>query len=133
MNYKDYIEKITPKENKYKNIFYAFISGGIIGFLADLLVTIFNNDMMLLVFIISSGIITGFGLFDDLANIFKMGIIIPITGFSHSVVSSSLEYKNEGLITGIGSNYFKLAGSVILYGIVSSTFFSILRWLICLV
>ena len=59
-----------------------------------------------------------------------MGVIIPITGFSHSITSSSIDYKSEGFITGIGSNYMKLAGSVILYGIVSATIFATIRGLL---
>ena len=53
-----------------------------------------------------------------------------ITGFAHSMTSSSLDYKKEGLIYGIGSNMFKLAGSVIIYGIVSAWFFGLIRYLI---
>ena len=56
-----------------------------------------------------------------------MGAIIPITGFAHSMQSATLDYKNEGLIYGFGSNMFRLAGSVILYGVVSSYIFGIIR------
>lgn len=55
------------------------------------------------------------------------GLIIPTSGFAHSVASSALEYKKDGLITGLGSNFFKLAGSVILYGIISSFILVIVR------
>lgn len=50
----------------------------------------------------------------------KAGLLLPTTGFAHSVTSSALDYKKEGLITGLGSNFFKLAGSVILYGILAA-------------
>ena len=56
-----------------------------------------------------------------------MGVIIPITGFAHSMQSAILDYKKEGLIYGFGSNMFRLAGSVILYGVVSSYIFGIIR------
>ena len=64
---------------------------------------------------------------DDLINKCKSGIIIPITGFAHSITSSALDYKNDGLITGLGSNFFKLAGSVILYAIISGFFMGIVK------
>ena len=41
--------------------------------------------------------------------------------------SAALEYKKEGLVTGIGANIFKLAGTVILFGVVSAYTFGLLR------
>ena len=127
MIYKKLVESLTPKENRLKNMFISFVSGGIIGIISHELSFYFSTDWMLVFWIVLASILTGFGIFDDLVEIFKMGIIIPITGFSHSVTSSSLEYKKEGLITGIGSNYFKLAGSVILYGLVSASILALIR------
>ena len=127
MNYKKLVESLTPKENRLKNMLIAFLSGGTIGAISEILVKCFSVEYMLVIWIVLASFLTGLGVFDDIVDKFKMGVIIPITGFSHSVTSSSLEYKNEGLITGIGSNYFKLAGSVILYAIVSGFFMGILK------
>ena len=127
MEYKKLVESLTPKENRIKNMIVAFFSGGIIGIIANQLSLYFDTDWMLVFWIALSSVLTGLGVFDDLVDFFKMGIIIPITGFSHSVTASSLEYKREGLITGIGSNYFKLAGSVILYGLVSAAILALIR------
>ena len=102
------------------------------GAISHLLVSCFDVQTMLVIWIVLSSILTGFGVFDSLVDKLKMGIVIPITGFSHSVTSASLEYKKEGLVTGIGANYFKLAGSVILYGIVSAAILAGLRGLLCL-
>ena len=71
-------------------------------------------------------LITAFGKADNLFVKFKCGLIIPITGFAHSIASSIIDYKKEGLIN-IGSNTFKLAGSVILYGIVSAIILTIIK------
>ena len=46
------------------------------------------------------------------------------------MTSSALDYRKEGPIYGIGSNMFKLAGSVILYGVVSAWMFGTIRFLI---
>lgn len=132
MTYKELVKKMTPKENKWKNAFIAFVSGGGIGAVSEIIVSITNPTCMLITWIFLASIITGFGVFDDIVDKFKMGVIIPITGFAHSVTSASLEYKREGFVTGIGSNYFKLAGSVILYGIVSASIFAFIRGLIWL-
>ena len=133
MTYSELVKKMTPKENKWKNAFQAFISGGIIGVISEIIVSFTSPTCMLITWIVIASIITGFGVFDDIVDKFKMGVIIPITGFAHSVTAASLEYKREGFVTGIGSNYFKLAGSVILYGIVTSEILAFIRGLIWLV
>ena len=70
---------------------------------------------------------TGIGFFDDWVCKVKCGLIIPTTGFAHSMTSCALEYKKAGLITGVGANFFKLAGSVLLYGIISSFFLCLIK------
>ena len=127
-------------ENKLKNALIAFICGGVMGFIAELIIeslcnwfSISRNDSaiyMITFFIFIACLFTALGFFDKLVTKFKCGLIIPITGFAHSVMSSSLDYKNEGPIYGIGSNMFKLAGSVILYGVVSAFVFGLIRYLI---
>lgn len=127
-------------EDRMENALLAFISGGLMGFMGEGLIEVFchyfgmarNNasTLMIVIFIFIASFFTALGFFDKLVNIFKCGLLIPITGFAHSMTSSSLDYKNEGPIYGIGSNMFKLAGSVILYGVVSAWFFGIIRYFI---
>lgn len=137
--YKELINKYVPKEDKVKNIIVSFLVGGTIGFLAELIVNFLQNNfnfskssatsLMIVIFIFISCFLTALGFFDDLVSKAKAGLIIPITGFAHSMTSSMIDYKKEGLVTGIGTNAFKLAGSVILYGVVSAYFFGIIRYL----
>ena len=89
-----------------------------------------SASIVIVLFIFIASLFTALGFFDKLVTKFKCGLLIPITGFAHSMTSSSLDYKKEGLIYGIGSNMFKLAGSVIIYGIVSAWFFGLIRYLI---
>ncbi len=126
-------------ENKFRNAVVAFFSGGFMGFLAELIIEIIcslgvsrvmSSTYMILVFIILASLCTALGFFDKLVTIFKCGLIIPITGFAHAMTSSSLDYKKEGPIYGVGSNMFKLAGSVLLYGVLSAWFFGMIRYLI---
>ena len=63
-------------------------------------------------------------------DIRNCGIIVPITGFAHAMMSAALEYRKEGLILGLGSNIFKITGSVILYGVVSAYVFGLIRILV---
>lgn len=136
--YKDLIKQILPKNTSYKKIVISFIIGGLIGVLAQLLVNFYllfdgiNKNtacnLMMITFIFLSSLFTALGFFDDLVSKAGAGLIIPITGFSHSTTSSALEYRKEGLVYGIGSNVFKLSGTVILYGIVSAYTFGIIRY-----
>ena len=77
-----------------------------------------------------SCLFTAIGFFDNLVSFAKCGLIIPITGFAHSMMSSTIEYKKEGIVTGMGANMFKLAGTVIMCGVVSAYIFGLVRIII---
>lgn len=143
MNDYDYLEicnKHKAKENKFDNAVIAFLSGGFMGLISEVIIEllcnifyisrVFSGTIMIIVFIFIGSLFTSLGFFDKLVYKFKCGLLIPITGFAHSMTSASLDYKNEGLIYGIGSNIFKMSGSVILYGIVSAWFFGMIRYII---
>ena len=83
-----------------------------------------------LTLVVLSSILTAIGVFDIFVSKLKSALIIPITGFAHSMTSAALEYRKEGLVLGIGANIFKLAGTVILYGIVSVYIFGLIRLLV---
>ena len=74
-----------------------------------------------------SSILTGFGFFDKVVSFCKCGLIIPTTGFAHAMTSAAMDHESEGPIKGIGSNIFKMTGSIILYGLVSAFFFALLK------
>ncbi len=134
--YKKIVDQLTPKENKSKNALIAFFVGGAVGVFAEIIVTVLMHcfgvsrtesylwTCVIVIFI--SCLSTALGFFDNLVTKAKAGLIIPTTGFAHSITSAALDYKRDGLITGIGANVFKLAGSVIIYGILSAFFFAIL-------
>lgn len=139
LNYEKVAAKHKAKENRIHNSFVAFVSGGIIGMLAEAIIELFctfnysrtdAGTFMIVIFIFLGCFLTAVGVFDKLVTKFKCGLLIPITGFAHSMMSSAMDYKREGPIYGIGSNIFKLTGSVILYGIVSAWFFGTIRYII---
>ncbi len=137
--YKELTSKIVPEENKTKNGIIAFLTGGLIGFLGQVIVTILENNfnvahkdattVMIVILIFLASLFTAMGFFDNLVSKARAGLIVPITGFAHAMTSSMIDYKKEGLVTGIGANAFKLTGSVILYGVVSAYVFGIVRYL----
>ena len=134
------VKKNTTKESRLRNGIVVFFAGGAIGALSELLLNAYSvwldlprkesGILVILTLIAISSILTALGVFDVCVNVLKSALIIPITGFAHSMTSAALEYKNEGLVLGIGANIFKLAGTVILYGVVSVYIFGIIRLLI---
>ena len=138
--YTEIVDKHKPHENKILNLIIAFIVGGIIGLLGEYITQLYSyifnipikeaTSFTLVTFILIACLFTALGFFDRFVSFCRCGLIIPITGFAHSMMSAGMEYRKEGLVTGIGSNVFKLAGSVILYGVVSAWFFGTIRYLL---
>ncbi len=138
--YKALVKKKVPKENKVKNLIVAFLTGGLMGIIAEFLTNLYSylfeitsaqaTTYAIVSLIFIGCLLTCLGFFDNMVNYAKAGLIIPITGFAHSMMSATLEYKKDGLVTGIGANMFKLAGTVIVYGVVSAYFFAFLFYVI---
>lgn len=137
--YQKLVDKHMPTETRFQNAVIAFLIGGLIGALGQLLIEFYSyyldistkdaSSFMLVTLIFFASLFTALGFFDKWVTFAKCGLIIPITGFAHSMASAGIEYKKEGPIYGLGSNIFKLAGSVILYGVVSAWFFGMIRYL----
>lgn len=134
------IRKLRP--NKIKNAIWAFLCGGLIGLFGELLLMLFTNTFemseaesrsyMYFTIIIITNILTALGVFDVFSTYAGAGAFIPISGFANALTSSSIEGRSEGLIFGIGSNTFKLAGSVLVYGISSAIVFSLVYYIFLL-
>lgn len=135
--YSNLVKKHTPKVNHIKSMSLAFFVGGFIGlfgqFFIDFYVKILNvsisnaSTYMIVTLIFISSLFTALGFFDKIIEKVRCGIIIPITGFAHAMTSAALEYRKEGFVLGLGSNIFKLTGSVILYGVISAYIFGLIR------
>ena len=138
--YQEFIKEYLPKPKILKNGLIAFIGGGLMGLASELLLEVYqmwlhlprkeSGVLVILTLIVVASILTAIGIFDILVTKLKSALIIPITGFSHSITSAAMEYRQEGLVLGIGSNIFKLAGTVILYGTVAVYLFGIIRLII---
>lgn len=138
--YQRIVDSHKPVEHRGQNAFIAFVTGGIVGVIGQLLIELYTRFLdvstkdasvfMIITLIFIASLFTAMGFFDKWVNFCRCGLIIPITGFAHSMTSAALEYRKEGFVTGVGSNIFKLAGIVILYGVVSAWFFGLLRLLI---
>ncbi|GAA0718455.1 stage V sporulation protein AC [Clostridium malenominatum] len=127
--FKQLSTEIEPKYSTLKNCFFAFIVGGIICCIGQF----FNNYFLskgipkeevgtyvsiIMVFI--GALLTGLGVYDKIATFAGAGTVVPITGFSNSIVSPAIEFKKEGYVFGVGAKMFTIAGPVLVYGISSS-------------
>ena len=138
--YNEIIKKIKIKKNKTRKSLLAFLMGGFISMSAEILNLFLKNQsnineenrviIVIFIFIFIGALLTGLGLFDNLVQIFGAGLFIPITGFANAVTSEAMEYKSEGPIYGIGANMFKLAGSVLTYGVITSLVLSLIYYLL---
>ncbi|MDT9023621.1 stage V sporulation protein AC [Rossellomorea yichunensis] len=134
----------TPEQKKYeqlekqyetkrpllKNVLKAFFVGGFFCLIGQAITYVFiyffnfteqtagNPTVATMVFI--SMLLTGFGVYDHIGQFAGAGSAVPVTGFGNSVISAAIEHKTEGYVLGVGGNIFKLAGSVIVFGVFSA-------------
>lgn len=127
--YQDMVEQLKPKNTALKNTFRAFWVGGTICLMAELLKFVFlkygiedelSGNLVTITFIFLGVFLTGVGVYEKLGKYAGAGSIVPISGFANSVASPAIEYKKEGLISGVGAKIFTVAGPVILYGVFTS-------------
>jgi len=129
--------QIEPKRPVFKNCIKAFLVGGFICLIGQLISTFYitffdfteksagNPTVATMIFI--SMLLTGFGVYDRIAQFAGAGTAVPVTGFGNSVISACIEHKSEGFVLGVGGNMFKLAGSVILFGTFSAFVIAIIK------
>ena len=138
-DYQKYAEKKVPKPTYVKNLIFAFIVGGIICTVGQIILNYLSNNgldekmaaagtAIGMVFI--GALLTGLGVYDKIGKIGGAGAAIPITGFANAIVSPAMEFKREGFIFGVASKMFIIAGPVLVYGIGSSIIVGIISLLL---
>ncbi|KGR80545.1 stage V sporulation protein AC [Ureibacillus manganicus] len=135
--YKNLEQQITPPTPYMKNALIAFFVGGIICTIGHAITyfyiiffdftekTVGNPTVSTMIFL--SMLLTGFGLYKKLGQFAGAGSAVPVTGFGNAVISAAIEHRTEGVVLGIGGNIFKLAGSVILFGVASAFFVALIK------
>ena len=141
-DYSKMTDNASPNSPKLLNCIKAFLFGGGICLFGQILFTVFQNaglnekevsSATSSVLIIITAILTGIGVFDKIARQAGAGTIVPITGFSNSIVSPAMEFKKEGFVMGIGSKMFTIAGPVLVYGISTSIVIGIIYYILILI
>jgi stage V sporulation protein AC len=134
--YQKIVKKHHPPVSRLRNIIIAFIIGGLICVIGQAfwyLYMFFNISqedagvLSTITMILLGGLLTGLGLYDEIGQFAGAGSIIPITGFANSMVSPAMEFKQEGLVLGLGARMFSVAGPVLVYGMVSAFIVGVLK------
>lgn len=150
----DKVKNMSPEEKQYKtihdskeikrpvvkNCIKAFLVGGFICFIGQLITTFYIHffdfteqtagNPTVATLIIITMFLTGFGLYNQIGQFAGAGTAVPVTGFANAVISSAIEHRSEGYILGVGSNMLKLAGPVIVYGVFSAFIIALIKTII---
>lgn len=135
--YQQIAQKHQPKPKVLTNCLKAFVVGGFVCIIGQALMNMYIHwfgfepekagDPTVATLIFISCLLTGWGVYDKIGQWAGAGTAVPVTGFANAIASSALEHRAEGWVLGVGGNMFKLAGSVIVFGVVSAFFIGLLR------
>ena len=131
--YEKYVGQKAPKSRLGRNMLRAFVSGGLICVVGEAILNGYGTFLsktdagaatsVTLVFL--GALLTGLKFYDNMAKFAGAGTLVPITGFANSVAAPALEFKSEGIVTGMSAKMFIIAGPVIVFGIAASILYGI--------
>lgn len=133
--YQKLVQQTKPKLPVLKNTFWAFMVGGSICVIGQVLINMFKiqglsktdaSGATSVVLVFATALLTGLGVWDNIAKFAGAGTIVPITGFANAMVSPALEFKREGMVFGVAARLFTIAGPVLVFGFLTA-------WLIGLI
>ena len=136
--YKEYTERHAPKSPVVRDALCAFICGGALCASSEGVKNLYgalgmNRDdaslMTSVTLVFLAILLTGIGVFDNIARFALAGVLVPITGFANAVASPAIDSKTEGYVTGVGAKIFTVAGPVILYGTVAGTLYGVVYYI----
>ena len=136
--YKRYADARAPRSPLLKNCFNAFWLGGTVCALGQGLKQFYTQicrmnaedagTLVSVTLIFLAALLSGLGIFDRIAKVAGAGTLVPITGFANAVVSPAIDCRSEGVILGVGTKIFTVAGPVLLYGILSGAIYGVIYW-----
>ena len=138
--YNEYVKQVTPTHSLPANMAKAFVVGGIICKIGQIILNMATNNFGLdketaggwcsMILVFTSVLLTGLNIYPAIANWGGAGALVPITGFANSVAAPAIEFQKEGQVFGIGCKIFTIAGPVILYGIFTSWLLGLIYWIL---
>lgn len=139
---KELIKKHSPKSKILKNSLFAFIFGGLICVVGQILSELYfyigveketAGILVTISLIFIAALLTALGVFDKIARYAGAGTLVPVTGFSNAVVSQAMDAKSEGCVLGVGAKIYTVAGPVILFGLLSGVVYGLIYYIYGLV
>ena len=128
------VGKLSNPSPMGKDLTWAFLVGGGISALGQALLNGYQrlgmekdeaSTAVSVTLIFLAVLFTGLGWFDKLAKHAGAGTLVPITGFANAVAAPALEFRSEGLVTGVGARLFAIAGPVLAYGISAAVLYGL--------
>lgn len=137
--YLEYLNKKSPNSSLAKNMFFAFVVGGAICVIGQVLFDFYTKILLVdtelarsavsMTMIFLGAFLTGINAYGKIAKYAGAGTLVPITGFANAIVSPAMEFKKEGLVLGLAAKMFVIAGPVLVYGITASAVIGVLYWI----
>ena len=140
--YKKLGDSAVPPTKEFRNLLGAFLIGGAICTVGQGLLNLYKyldfstpaaSTLCSVSLVFLSALLTGLGVYDDIAKFGGGGTLVPITGFANAVVSPAMEFKTEGWILGLGVKMFTIAGPVIVYGTAASVIYGVIYWILSMI
>ena len=137
--YQQYVQQRAQKSPMVKNVLLAFVIGGLICVLGQLIQSGWTaaglgkedaGTATSCSLVALSALLTGLNLYNKIARFGGAGTLVPITGFANAVVSPAIDFKSEGIVTGMAAKMFLVAGPVIVFGTLSSVIYGIVLMLL---
>ena len=136
--YQNYVDKMTPNSPLFKDLLLAFLFGGTICALGQILFNLCESlgydkrvcgIVVTTTLILIATLLTSLGVFDKIARLAGAGTLVPVTGFSNAIASEAIDAKSEGYVLGVGAKIYTVAGPVILYGLLSGVIYGVIYYL----
>ena len=136
--YAKLVKDLSPKSPIFKDCLKAFIIGGLICTIGQLIMNGYlalgmekedAGTAMSMTLVAISALLTGLSLYDNIAKHAGAGTLVPITGFANAVAAPAVEFKTEGMVLGVGGKMFQIAGPVIVYGVSASVVYGLIYWI----
>ena len=136
--YDQLVKELSPRSPSWRDCAWAFFVGGGICLLGQALINWYTtldlpktdaSGAASMTLVALSALLTGIGIFDDIAKHAGAGTLVPITGFANAVAAPAVEFQTEGMILGTAAKMFTIAGPVIVYGVSASVVYGVIYWI----
>ena len=136
--YDAFVKELSPRSPVWKDCLWAFCVGGAICTLGQFFINWYSSlglekqdasGAASMTLVVIAAVLTGIGIFDDIAKRAGAGTLVPITGFANAIAAPAVEFQTEGRILGTGAKIFTIAGPVIVYGVSASVVYGLIYWI----